>query len=304
VKYRVQGSQLYIDDGIRPVTYNFKLTQNSLVLSGAGMKKTLTFNRPGSVKENSIASEKNTTSNQNQNQNQNQFQRETGTAYQNQNRNQNNFQDSQGQSANKNTGNAMLTGVWQGPGGKMIFYPDATMFYNSVAYNYSFTANQLTISGNDGSISFNSALSGNSLSLSQNGNKALYNKVASLRPEGIDQQLVGKWCILSSNYNSYAGGGSSSEECITLNSDGTYIYSYSAERTGYATGQSAYGGTANQNGDRGTWKTDGETISSHSQTTGKVNRYTFSKENNQNGDPVIVIGGKKFVSAYNRPGWR
>lgn len=48
---------------------------------------------------------------------------------------------------------------------------------------------------------------------------------------------------------------------------------------------------------------DGETISSASQKTGKTARYPFSKANNENGDPMIVIGGKKFVPAYKRVGW-
>jgi hypothetical protein len=81
------------------------------------------------------------------------------------------------------------------------------------------------------------------------------------------------------------------------------VYFYSASRSAYAGNQSAYGGTSNQNSDRGSWKTDGNTLVSVSQTTGKTSRYSLTKENAQNGDATIVVGGRKFITAFNRPGW-
>jgi hypothetical protein len=311
IKYSTKNGQLYVDDGINPVKYNYKLTQNSLVLSGGGMQMSVTFTRPGSEQVKNSNNNDNLTQNQYQNQNKDQNQNVNQYNNQSNSTQQSQSYSSHGSSTNigvgvsggKN-GSTALAGLWQGPGGKMAFYPDGTMLYNSVSYNYSFPGNQLAISGNDGSLTFSCTLSGNSLNLSQNGNSAQYTKIASMRPESVDPQLVGKWCIVSSSYNNYSGGGSSSEECITLNADGTYSYSYSAERSGYSANQSAYGGTSNQNGDQGTWKSDGITITSVSRTTGKTSRYSFSKENNENGDPMIVIGGKKFVTAYNRPKWQ
>jgi hypothetical protein len=303
IKYKTQNGQLLIDDGVQPVTYNYKLNQNTLVLSGGGMQMTVTFARPGASQEPGVkqgAANQNTTQSQNQNQmnNASSFgqnnQAVTGTGTQ--------ARSMTGQPTGQSAG-SNLSGVWEGQSGKLIFYPDGSMLYNSVSYQYSVSGNQMTIGGSDGSLSFNYSLSGNSLTLSQNSNSAQYSRTSSLRTETVDQQLVGKWCILANNYNNYSGGGSSSEECITLNADGTYVYSYSAERSGYASNQSAYGGTSNQSGDRGTWKTDGVTISSVSQTTGKASRYTLLRENSQNGDPMIVIGGRKFVTAYNRPRW-
>jgi hypothetical protein len=38
-------------------------------------------------------------------------------------------------------------------------------------------------------------------------------------------------------------------------------------------------------------------------TTGKTTRYTLAIENAQNGDATIVVGGRKFIYAYNHPGW-
>jgi hypothetical protein len=299
VKYKAQNGQLYIDDGVQPVTYNYKLNQNTLVVSGGGMQMTVTFTRPGNSQEPTVSQPAvNQSTAQNQMNSSSSFGQntQTGTG--------SSAIGMTGQQASQTgNGGSNLSGVWEGQTGKLVFYTDGSMLYNNVSYQYSVSGNQMTIGGSDGSITFSYALSGSSLTLSQNANSAQYSKTTSLRPETVDQQLAGKWCILASNYNSYSGGGSSSEECITLNSDGTYVYSYSAERSGYASNQSAYGGTANQSGDRGTWKTDGLTISSVSQTTGKSTRYTLSRENSQNGDPMIIIGGKKFVTAYNRPRW-
>ena len=276
IRYKAQNGQLSIDDGVQPVTYNYKLSQNTMVVSGGGMQMAVTFTRPGSVAES----------------NANQISAARG----------NSPSSIAGQPSGQ-TGGSNLSGIWEGQAGKLVFYPDGNMLYNNATYQYSVSGNQISIGGSDGAITFNYTLSGNSLTLSQNTSSAQYSKTSSLRAEAVDQQLVGKWCILASNYNSYSGGGSSSEECITLNADGSYVYSYSAERSGYAANQSVYGGTSNQSGDRGTWKTDGVTISSVSQTTGKASRYTLTRENSENGDPMIVLGGKKFVTAYNRPRW-
>ena len=190
-----------------------------------------------------------------------------------------------------------LLGIWDGQQGKVIFYPDGTLLYNGTAYQYSASGNSINITGTDGSTTFSYSLVNNELTLSQNANSAKYSKTSALKPDRVDQQLVGKWCIMSSNYNSYSGGGSSSEECITLNADGSYVYFYSASRSVSA------GSTASQNSDNGSWKTDGLTLVSVSQTTGKTSRYTLTKENAQNGDATIVIGGRKFITAYNRPKW-
>ena len=177
------------------------------------------------------------------------------------------------------------------------------LIYNGTSYNYSSSGNTLIISGSDGSVSFNSNLQGNQLTLSQNGSSAIYSKTSDIKQDRVDPQLVGKWCMISSSYNSYSGGGSSSEECITLNSDGTYDYYYSGSVSAYTGDKSAYGGSASQNNDKGMWKSDGETILSISQTTGKTTRYSLTRQNEANGDPAILIGGRKFVTAYQRRSW-
>jgi hypothetical protein len=299
IKYRTQDGKLYIDDGVQPVVYNYQLTQTSLTLSGGGLQMAIVFTRPGSSNVNPATVNQPNYSQANNGQ---------GNANNNQSGNTNNAMSGNmsgmaGNSGGQPAGGSNLLGVWDGQQGKVIFYPDGTLLYNGTSYQYSASGNAVNIIGTDGSVSFNYTLSNNQLTLSQNSSAAVYTKTSALKPDMVDPQLVGKWCIMSSNYNYSMGGGSSSEECITLNANGTYEYSYSASRSAYTVDQSAYGGTANQNSDRGTWKSDGMTLVSVSQTTGKTSRYTLLKENAQNGDATIVVGGKKFVTAYNRPRW-
>jgi hypothetical protein len=291
VKYKIQDGKMLFDDGIQPVTCNYVLKQNSLTLSGGGMQLAITFTRAGSTPENTAGvNQQSATTPQTQSSNQGAVKPDIPVAAM--------AGNSSGQS-----GNQSLSGVWEGQQGKLVFYPDGNLLYNNTSYLFSVSGGQLIIKANDGSTAFNFSQTGNTITISQNGSSATYSRTSEIKQDKVDPQLAGKWCIVSSSYNSYSGGGSSSEECITLNADGTYEYFYSASRSAYAANQSVYGGTANQNSDRGTWKSDGLTIWSSSQTTGKVTRYSLGKGNAENGDPMIIIGGKRFVTAYNRPRW-
>jgi len=282
IRYKTQNGKFTIDDGFQPVVYDYKLDQNLLTVSGGDLQVPLTFNRSGST-----ASDSNPSNTANQTMPvPSEQQSATG-----------------GNDMTVTAGSSKLGGIWQGQQGKIVFYPDGLLIYNGTSYNFSSNGNSLTITGSDGTVTFNSNITGNQLTLSQNGSSATYTKTGDVTPDRVDPQLAGKWCMISSSYNSYSGGGSSSEECITLNADGTYQYFYSGSVSAYTVDKSAYGGTASQNNDSGFWKTDGETILSVSQTTGKTTRYSLTRQNEQNGDPAIIIGGRKFVTAYSRPSW-
>jgi len=290
IRYKVQNGKITIDDGIQPLIYDYKLGQNTLTLSGGDLQVAVSFTKQGGNDSGNIQPV------------QNNIQNVQHVASDNQQ--PGNLGKMSGGSAVVAAGSGSgLTGIWQGQQGKIIFYPDGLLIYNGTSYNYTSYGSSLSITGTDGSVTFNFNLQGNQLTLTQNANSATYSRTGDIGSDRVDPLLVGKWCMISSSYNSYSGGGSSREECITLNSDGTYEYFYSGSLSAYTADQSAYGGTASQNSDRGLWKTDGETILSVSQTTGKSNRYSLLKQNEQNGDPAILIGGRKFVTAYKRQSW-
>ena len=302
IKYRIQNGKLFFDDGIQPVTYNYQLTSTTLTLSGGDMQASVTFTRAGSSSEPAARANQNYSQAGNAYSNSN----NTQSAYSSGNTNNNQPVNNGGFGANTpamSGGSSGLSGIWDGQQGKLVFYPDGSLLYNGASYLYSVSGSSINISTPEGNTSFNYSLANNQLTLSQNANSSTYTKTSALRPDGVDQQMAGKWCIMSNNYNAYSGGGSSSAECITLNADGSYIYNSESSRSAYTVDQSAYGGTANQNSDRGTWRTDGLSIVSVSQVTGKTNRYSLLKQNVKNGDAAIVIGGKVFVTSYNRPGW-
>ena len=70
------------------------------------------------------------------------------------------------------------------------------------------------------------------------------------------QELVGKWCKMTT-FSATSGGGSQRSTCFELRADGTYTYHHEGSMSAYAPG--AYGGTASQSSDAGRWKVSGTT---------------------------------------------
>ncbi len=113
----------------------------------------------------------------------------------------------------------------------------------------------------------------------------------------VAMELVGKWCYMSNSLNS------SSNKCIVLNADGTYIYNSESSRSVNTT--EVYGGTSSQSGDRGTWYVQGDRIYYNSQTQGQGS-YRLEKRNHPKNvnDPMIVLDGEAYVTATMRQPWR
>jgi hypothetical protein len=152
------------------------------------------------------------------------------------------------------------------------------------------------------------AINGTQLTLTANGQQVSYNRGAGNNQQqnatgkgNVAAELVGKWCYVNvTNTNS---GGTSTDECITLNGDGTYVYYY--ERSASVNTNAFAGGTNAQNGDRGTWYVQGDRIFYNSQSQGQGS-YRLEKRNHPKnvGDPMIVLDGKAFVTATYRQPWR
>lgn len=111
----------------------------------------------------------------------------------------------------------------------------------------------------------------------------------------ISQELVGKWCYLS---NIQANdGGRMSEICITLNGDGTYEY------YGETNSSNPYGGSSSQESDSGHWTATSTTITANS-NSGETKNFTLEKRNHpKTGDPMLIIDGDAFVTAYQKQPW-
>jgi hypothetical protein len=118
---------------------------------------------------------------------------------------------------------------------------------------------------------------------------------------GGGQELVGKWCNMST-FTANRGGGSQRSECFTINADGTYTYAYEGSMSATAPGM--YGGTASQSGDAGRWSYDGQRLTAHSRS-GKTASYALEKRNHPKNkrDPMICLDGTCYVTYFNKPAW-
>lgn len=154
-------------------------------------------------------------------------------------------------------------------------------------YNYTFNSTGFRVSGGDLDMPLNFRKAGNSTS------SAVPAPAATAKGKKIDQSLVGKWCYVnvSSNYSS------SSEQCITVNADGTYEYYAERSTSG------SNGSTASQASDTGTWWVEGSRVHYRSDSQGDGS-YELVKQNHpKTGDPMIVLDGTAYVTFYKKSPW-
>jgi hypothetical protein len=195
-----------------------------------------------------------------------------------------------------------LLGAWSGNGELIDFKPDGKVVYLGNTFQYSASQGNITLSSQQGSASFQYKVQGNQLILSGNGQQVTYTKgMAAAGAKSVPQELVGKWCKMSSTSSS--SGGSFSSQCIILNGDGTY--SYNSESSRSVNTPTLAGGTSSQGGDQGTWWVQGDRIYYNSQTQG-TGSYKLEKRNHPKnvGDPMIVLDGEAYVTATLKQPWR
>lgn len=206
---------------------------------------------------------------------------------------------------------AGLKGQWSGATGTFIFNDGGKGTANGQGFNYTTNGNQVTMSDNTGTYALNYNITGNTLILTGGNGSATFtrnagNNSSSSVPQGNGNaaQLAGKWCYLTSNYNSLYSSRNSSftNECFTLNPNGTYTYYYESNRS--ANTQSGFGFSNSTDSDQGTWTYDGgNKLTVNSAKKGTV-VYTIEKKNHpKNKDPMIFIDGRGYVTYYNKTPW-
>ncbi len=202
-----------------------------------------------------------------------------------------------------NTSVVGIVGQWQGPTGAVQFNPDGTATVGGLVYRYSQTGDQLTLQGADGTFVATLQIVGETMSWVVNGRTLGFQRVAAPvagAVGGIMPELVGKWCQATNLNNS--SGTFSRSACITLLADGSFAYASDFGATGQVSG-GAYG-TASDNNDTGTWTATPNSITSNSKKTG-VRTFRLEKRNHaKTGDPMLVLDGAEFTTAYQKPPWR
>lgn len=116
---------------------------------------------------------------------------------------------------------------------------------------------------------------------------------------GVRQELVGRWCDVST-FGANQGGGSSNSICIDLRGDGTYLVATESSMDAYAPGM--WGGVNASDSDTGRWTATATTITATSDRGG-TGTYELQLRNNQNGDPMICLNGECYATYWQRPGW-
>jgi hypothetical protein len=182
--------------------------------------------------------------------------------------------------------------------------------YQGQTYPYSVSGNQIVLQTTQGNFAMLYAMSGNQLTLTVNGQTLTYNKgktsTTSPQPaqsagnnKKLDLTLVGKWCYV--NITTTNSGGTSTDECITINGDGTY--SYYSERSMSANTNTFSAGTSSQNDDSGTWWVEGDRIYYNSQKQGQGSYQLIKRNHPRNGDPMIVLDGTTYVTYFQKSPW-
>lgn len=210
-----------------------------------------------------------------------------------------------------------IVGIWSGNNETIEFTKTGKCVYQGQVFNYQTTNNTVSVQTAQGNLMMPYTVNGNQLSLTINGQSFYYakngatpdpsatastnNQHPQVAAGNISQELVGKWCYV--NVNSTYSGGSSTEQCITLNANGTYEYYSESSRS---VNTNAYsGGTNSQNSDRGTWSYDGSRIHYTSSMGAGSGSYLLEKRNHpKNNDPMIVLDGQTYVTQYQKAPWR
>ena len=271
IKFTTTANKLSISQAGQTTAYAYSLQGNSLTLSGGDLDAAIIFTRAGGAEQAPAVGSTQST------------------------------QQPAGGDAN-----AGLVGVWSGNGETIEFKSNGQCVYIGNTFPYETSQGHVTLTTSQGKVMFAYAIAGDQLKLTANGQQVLYTRgagnsistSANNAGEGyIAPELVGQWCYMSNSLTS------STNNCITLNADGTYFYKGESSRT--VSTPDLYGGTSSQGADRGTWYLKGDRIYYNSQTKGQGS-YRLEKRNHPKnvGDPMIVLDGEAYVTATLKQPWR
>ena len=201
-------------------------------------------------------------------------------------------------------GNSII-GDWQGPQGPVRFGADLALVLAGQNYRYQVEGSTVLLIAADGRVPVPFQLQGDTMTLgvgpqairlTRSGGAARAPGAAG--KGGVLPELVGKWCYQANVYAT-SGGGRSSSQCFVLNADGTYEYS------GLTDSYNPNGGATSESYDAGTWTATETTITANSRSKGSTT-YRLEKRNHPKNvnDPMLVLDGQAFVTAWQKAPWR
>jgi hypothetical protein len=204
-----------------------------------------------------------------------------------------------------------LVGNWycEDASTKVDIRANGTLTINGEEYAYKVKGSVINLFGEAGAAAIPFVLEGDTLTVEFEGREMVYKRVkagtksvgqgaasssAATGDIALMQALVGKWCYLSSmtGSNSFM-----STRCFVLYANGTYEYSSENSTSGAA------GSTVGQSWDAGRWSAMRTTLTAMS-NSGTKNVYPIELRNHpKTGDPMIVVDGDAYVTAYQKRPW-
>lgn len=269
IKYTAKGGVLALTTSTETLNYNYVLNGSTLTVSGGDLDQPIAFTKAGGTAKVEV------------------------------------------QQPTPSSGiDTSILGTWSGNNESMEFKTDGTCIYAGHSFQYTASGGQISLTTQQGTTVIPYTTRNNQLVINVNGQDFTYSKgtaqasnkqPVSNGPRTVPQELVGNWCVMKNT--STNSGGSFSSECITLNPDGTYVYS--SESSMSVNTPDLAGGTSSQGGDRGQWWMEGERLFYNSPTYG-TGSYRLEKRNHpkNTSDPMIVLDGKAYVTTRLKAPWR
>jgi hypothetical protein len=218
-------------------------------------------------------------------------------------------QSERNQTRDQKTSENPLVGIWESDEATVVIRSDGTILINNEKYKYKIKDNTIIVFNDEGSLDFPFQLKGNQMTVLFEGRRIVYTRntdkaddksIAEKNSQQSDSngsnpsELVGKWCYMS---NLTGTNSRMSNRCFTLYEDGTYEYYAETSSSG------SVASSASQESDSGRWSVSGNTIIAYSNANGKLT-FPFEKRNHpKTGDPMIVLDGDAYVTAYQKNPW-
>lgn len=200
-----------------------------------------------------------------------------------------------------------LVGKWKSSEAVVEIRPNGTLTINGDEFVYKVKNSVITVANDEGVLTFPFELKGDVLIVEVDGREVVYKRTKAgkgdddsggvrTRSDGerVIPEFVGKWCYLAS-----LGGTSSyrNDKCFTLYENGTYEFSGEVSSSGAA------GSSVGSEYDTGRWTATASTLTAYSQSRGKIVYPIELRNHPKNGDPMIVVDGDAYVTAYQKRPW-
>lgn len=282
ISYSTSDNNLMMKFASGTTTYQYSMASSQLTLSGGDLDEPIVFKKSGGSEGGMVS--------------------QTGGS-------------ASGEASTGSSGS--IVGRWENQGQVLDFQSSNKVLIDGNSFDYQTQGSTVILSTPQGAVQFQYQLGEGHLTLTGPGGSLVYRELKEGEPVvkiqnvsaaggGSAAELAGKWCYV--NVVSTGSGGWMTDECITLNENGTYEFysenSGSASVTNQYGGQVAFGGTSSQNQDAGTWQVQGYSLVAQSQS-GARQTFTLEKRNHpKNGDPMIVLNGRTYVTHWQKAPWR